>query len=122
VPVSAIPRFCEATQALLEREIPGVRLVNFGHLGDGNLHYNVQAPVGSDPAAFLRNCEDRVTALVYDSVREFGGSISAEHGVGSLKLDKLEEHKSPVALEMMRAIKRALDPQNLMNPGRVLRP
>ncbi|MES3001128.1 MAG: FAD-binding oxidoreductase [Pseudomonadota bacterium] len=122
IPVSAIPRFCDVTQAALEREIPGVRLVNFGHLGDGNLHFNVQAPEGGDPAAFLREYEELVTTIVYDSVREFGGSISAEHGVGSLKLDKLVEHKSPVALEMMRAIKRALDPQNLMNPGRVLRP
>ncbi|MBG9386453.1 FAD-binding oxidoreductase [Caenimonas aquaedulcis] len=122
VPVSAIPKFCEVTDALLAREIPNVRLVNFGHLGDGNLHYNVQAPPGVDPAAFLREYEHRVTTLVYDSVRNFGGSISAEHGVGSLKLDKLEDHKSPVALGMMRAIKRALDPQNLMNPGRVLNP
>ena len=122
VPISAIPRFCEATDALLGQAIPGVRLVNFGHLGDGNLHYNVQAPQGVDPAEFLREQEEHVTRLVYDSVRRFGGSISAEHGVGSLKLHELEEHKSPVALGMMRAIKRALDPRNIMNPGRVLRP
>ena len=121
IPISAIPRFCEETDALLGQAIPGVRLVNFGHLGDGNLHYNVQAPRGIDPAAFLREQEENVNRLVYDSVRSFGGSISAEHGVGSLKLHELEEHKSPVALGMMRAIKRALDPKNLMNPGRVLR-
>ena len=121
VPISAIPAFCDETDALLERAIPGVRLVNFGHLGDGNLHYNVQAPAGVDPAAFLREQEDRVNAIVYDAVRRFGGSISAEHGVGSLKLAELEAHKSPVALGMMRAIKRALDPRNIMNPGRVLR-
>lgn len=121
VAVSRIPEFVEVTDALLTQAIPGVRLVNFGHLGDGNLHYNVQAPASGDAAAFLRDHEEEVNALVYDSVTKFGGSISAEHGVGSLKLDKLEQHKSPVALSMMRAIKRALDPQNLMNPGRVLR-
>jgi FAD/FMN-containing dehydrogenase len=122
LPVSAIPEFCRVTDALLSREIPGVRMVNFGHLGDGNLHYNVQAPPGGDAAAFLLENEDRVNTLVYDSLQRFGGSISAEHGVGSLKVEKLEKHKSPVALGMMRAIKRALDPANLMNPGRVLRP
>ena len=121
IPVSAIPRFCDATDALLAKAIPGVRLVNFGHLGDGNLHYNVQAPEGVDAAQFLAEKEEAVNTLVYDSVRKYGGSISAEHGVGSLKVDKLEDHKSPVALDLMRAIKRALDPANTMNPGRVLR-
>jgi FAD/FMN-containing dehydrogenase len=121
VPVSLIPEFVRVTDKLLARAIPGVRLVNFGHLGDGNLHYNVQAPAEGDAAAFLREQEENVNALVYDSVQAFGGSISAEHGVGSLKLDKLEKHKSPVALGLMRAIKHGLDPENLMNPGRVLR-
>jgi len=121
VQISRIPAFVAHTDAVLQREIPGVRLVNFGHLGDGNLHYNVQAPAEGDAAAFLREQEENVNALVYDSVQAFGGSISAEHGVGSLKLDKLEKHKSPVALGLMRAIKRGLDPENLMNPGRVLR-
>ena len=121
VPVSRIPEFVRVTDALLQQALPGVRLVNFGHLGDGNLHYNVQAPEGGDPAAFLRDHEEHVNTLVFDSVQTFGGSISAEHGVGSLKVDKLEHHKSPVALGMMRAIKHALDPQKLMNPGRVLR-
>ena len=93
----------------------------FGHLGDGNLHYNVQAPAGADAKAFLRDHEASVNTIVYDSVACFDGSISAEHGVGSLKLDKLEQHKSPVALGMMRAIKQALDPHNTLNPGRVLR-
>jgi FAD/FMN-containing dehydrogenase len=121
IAVSRIPEFVEVTDALLRQALPGVRLVNFGHLGDGNLHYNVQAPEGGDGQAFLLAHEDQVNSLVYDSVARFDGSISAEHGVGSLKLDKLEQHKSPVALSMMRAIKRALDPDNLMNPGRVLR-
>jgi FAD/FMN-containing dehydrogenase len=120
VPISRIPAFVEHTDALLAREIPGVRLVNFGHLGDGNLHYNVQAPEGGDAKAFLRDHEDRVNHLVYEAVAEFGGSFSAEHGVGALKTDKLARYQSPVALGMMRAIKQALDPQNLMNPGRVL--
>ena len=121
VPISRIPEFVQHTNALLEREIAGVRMVNFGHLGDGNLHYNVQAPEGQDAQLFLQSQEARVNALVYDSVRAFGGSISAEHGVGGLKVHELEHHKSPVALGMMRAIKRALDPQDLLNPGRVLR-
>ena len=121
IAVSRIPEFVAATDALLRREIPGVRLVNFGHLGDGNLHYNVQAPAEGDAGAFLRDEESRVNTLVYDAVEQFGGSFSAEHGIGGLKVDKLEKHKSPVALGMMRAIKRGLDPQNIMNPGRVIR-
>ena len=123
IAVSRIPAVRAARPTRCWRgEIPGVRLVNFGHLGDGNLHYNVQAPEGGDAAAFLRDWEERINTLVYDAVEQFGGSISAEHGVGSLKVDKLEKHKSPVALAMMRAIKRGLDPGNMMNPGRVLRP
>jgi len=121
VPVSNIPDFVRATDALLQQAIPGVRLVNFGHLGDGNLHYNVQAPEGVDAADFLRDHEARVNTLVFDSVQAFGGSISAEHGVGSLKVDHLAHYKSPVALGLMRTIKQALDPRNLMNPGRVIR-
>ncbi|MDR6859079.1 FAD-binding oxidoreductase [Variovorax guangxiensis] len=121
IPVSRIPAFVEQTDALLEYELPGVRLVNFGHLGDGNLHYNVQAPAGAHNGDFLRDHEARINTLVYEAVRQFEGSFSAEHGVGSLKVETLEKHKSPVALEMMRAIKRGLDPQNLLNPGRVIR-
>jgi FAD/FMN-containing dehydrogenase len=121
IAVSRIPEFVALTDALLEAAIPGVRLVNFGHLGDGNLHYNVQAPAEGDSKAFLRDREADVNTLVYDAVARFDGSISAEHGVGSLKLDKLEQHKSPVAMGMMRAIKLALDPHGMMNPGRVLR-
>ncbi len=121
VGVSRIPAFVAETDALLQKEIAGVRLVNFGHLGDGNLHYNVQAPVDGDAKVFLREQEERVNTLVYDQVEKFGGSFSAEHGIGELKVHKLEKHKSPVALGMMRAIKGALDPQNVLNPGRVLR-
>jgi len=121
IPISRIPDYCAQTDARLAREIPGVRLVNFGHLGDGNLHYNVQAPEGGDARAFLRDQEDRVNALVYEQVRAFDGSISAEHGVGGLKVDTLPDYKSPVALGLMRAVKQALDPGNLLNPGRVVR-
>ena len=116
VPISRIPAFVDYADALLQREIAGVRLVNFGHLGDGNLHYNVQAPAEGDPKAFLRDEEARVNDLVYEAVAKFGGSFSAEHGVGALKVDKLQQYQSPVALTMMRAIKGALDPQGLMNP------
>jgi len=120
LPVSRIPAFVAETDALLGRAIPGVRLVNFGHLGDGNLHYNVQAPEGMDAARFLREQEDRINTLVFDAVVRHQGSISAEHGIGSLKAGKLPHYKSPVALNLMRAIKQALDPQGIMNPGRVL--
>ena len=120
LPVSAIARFVANTDTALMHAFPGIRLVNFGHLGDGNLHYNVQAPDGADAAAFLREHEHAVNTVVYDAVGEFAGSISAEHGVGELKRDELAQRKSPVALQMMRAIKQALDPRGLMNPGRVL--
>ena len=121
IPISGMAEFVASTDALLQQAIPGVRMVNFGHLGDGNLHYNVQAPPDMDPAHFLREHEKQVNTVVFDSVARFKGSISAEHGVGGLKVAQLEQYKSPVALDLMRAIKRALDPQNLMNPGRVLR-
>jgi FAD/FMN-containing dehydrogenase len=121
LPVSRIPQFCDETVQLLQQGIPGVRLVNFGHLGDGNLHYNVQAPEHGDAAAFLREREEAVNTIVYDQVRRHGGSISAEHGVGALKVDKLPAYKPAVALELMRSIKRTLDPDNILNPGRVVR-
>jgi FAD/FMN-containing dehydrogenase len=120
LPVSAIPEFVRSTDAALRLALPGVRLVNFGHLGDGNLHYNVQAPEGVSAAEFLKAHEHAVNTLVYDAVQRHGGSISAEHGIGALKRDELAARKSPVALGLMRAIKTALDPSGLMNPGRML--
>jgi FAD/FMN-containing dehydrogenase len=120
IPVSRIPAFVAETDALLAQNVPGVRMVDFGHLGDGNLHYNVQAPEGADGPAFLRDFEDKVNTLVFNQVKRFGGSISAEHGVGEQKVNKLPLYKDPTALAMMRAVKQALDPQNILNPGRVL--
>ncbi|QXZ08307.1 FAD-binding oxidoreductase [Comamonas sp. Y33R10-2] len=120
IAASRIPAFVAHADEVLKREIAGVRLVNFGHLGDGNLHYNVQVPEGLDGKQFLREKEALVNHLVYEAVDAFGGSFSAEHGVGALKTDKLEKYQSPVALQMMRAIKNALDPQGIMNPGVVL--
>ncbi|HNB44643.1 MAG TPA: FAD-binding oxidoreductase, partial [Burkholderiaceae bacterium] len=120
LPVSRIPDFVARTDAALAASHRGVRLVNFGHLGDGNLHYNVQCPAGGDAAAFLRNEEAAINRIVFDAVADCGGSFSAEHGIGALKRDELAERKSPVALGLMRAIKSALDPQGLMNPGRLL--
>jgi FAD/FMN-containing dehydrogenase len=120
LPVSRIPAFVASTDAALQAALPGVRLVNFGHLGDGNLHYNVQAPAGTPAVDFLRDRESDANEIVYDAVIAHGGSISAEHGIGALKREELALRKSPVALQMMRAIKGALDPRGIMNPGRVL--
>ncbi|CAN5714039.1 FAD-binding oxidoreductase [soil metagenome] len=120
VPISRIAEFVASTDAALVVAFPGVRLVDFGHLGDGNLHYNVQAPVDTPAAEFLRDHEPEVNRIVYDAVTAFDGSISAEHGIGLLKRDELARRKSPVALGLMRAIKTALDPRGLLNPGRVL--
>ena len=120
IAVSRIPEFVARADAALEQAFPGVRLVNYGHLGDGNLHYNVQAPLGQDGETFLREQENAVNAVVYALVDAYKGSISAEHGIGSLKREKLEKHKSPVALGLMRSIKTALDQHNLFNPGRML--
>ncbi len=121
IAVSRIPDFVRETDAAIQEAFPGARMVNYGHLGDGNLHYNVQAPEGADAEAFLREQEKPMNALVYAQVDRYNGSISAEHGIGSLKREKLAEHKSPVALALMRSIKLALDPHNLMNPGRTLK-
>ena len=120
IAVSRIPEFVAQADAALAQAFPGIRLVNYGHLGDGNLHYNVQAPEGQDAEKFLREQEGSVNGVVYALVDAYNGSISAEHGIGSLKREKLEKHKSPVALGLMRSIKTALDPQNTFNPGRML--
>ena len=120
LPVSSIPDFVTRVDALVLRHAPGARLIDFGHLGDGNLHYNVQAPAGVDAVAFLATHEAAINEIVYDAVQLAGGSISAEHGIGRLKREELARRKDPTALALMHTIKRALDPLNLLNPGRVL--
>ena len=119
VPISRLSEFVERADAALEQLFPGIRIVTFGHVGDGNLHYNQSKPEAGENAAFMAG-QAQVNRLVHDIVHELGGSISAEHGIGQLKRDELLRYKSPVEMEMMRAIKRALDPQGLMNPGKVL--
>ncbi len=122
IAVSRIPDFVRETDAAIAAAHPGARMVNYGHLGDGNLHYNVQAPEGTDAEAFLREQEKPINTIVYAQVDRYNGSISAEHGIGTLKRHKLAEHKSPVALGLMRAIKQALDPHNTMNPSAIFLP
>ncbi|MHA4871299.1 FAD-binding oxidoreductase [Duganella sp. PWIR1] len=119
LPVSRIADFIAVTAPQLESAFPGCQLVCFGHLGDGNLHFNVAPPAGISNEDFLAN-QEQVNRLVHDSVVAFGGSISAEHGIGALKRDELAHYKSAVELNMMRAIKAALDPLGIMNPGKVL--
>ena len=119
VPISAIPAFVERAGEKLAAAYPGVRVICFGHLGDGNLHYNQSRPLQSENAAFIA-CTPEVNEIVYGVVRELGGSISAEHGIGQLKRGVLTLYKEPVELEMMRRIKAAFDPCGTMNPGKVL--
>ena len=119
VPIAAIPRMIVEGAAAVERVVPGIRPCLFGHMGDGNLHFNFSQPVGDDPKAFMGREKD-VNAAVYEVVGRLGGSISAEHGIGQLKSALLRQVKDPVALAMMRAIKQALDPNGIMNPGKVL--
>ncbi|CAB3715577.1 FAD-binding oxidoreductase [Trinickia soli] len=119
VPISRVATFIEETDAEIAAAVPGARMVTFGHLGDGNLHYNVQAPEGVDARAFLAQFQAQLNRIVYESVYRQGGTFSAEHGVGQLKVDELKHYKSSVELRLMRAIKAALDPLGLMNPGKV---
>ncbi|MEC5160662.1 MULTISPECIES: FAD-binding oxidoreductase [unclassified Janthinobacterium] len=119
LPISAIADFIAGTAASLERAFPGAQLVCFGHLGDGNLHYNVAPPAGAGERQFLAH-QDAINRIVHDSVDSYGGSISAEHGIGALKRDELARYKSPLELQLMRAVKAALDPLGIMNPGKVL--
>ncbi len=120
VPLSSLADFVAAADAALEAVVPGARHITFGHLGDGNLHYNLQAPEGDESAGFLAAHEPGANACVYDVVERFGGTISAEHGIGRLKRDELAARKPAPALAMMRAIKAALDPRGLLNPGVLL--
>jgi FAD/FMN-containing dehydrogenase len=119
VPVAAIPDFLREAGATVEALIPGSRPVPFGHLGDGNIHYNITQPVGADTAAYLARW-DEMNAAVHRMVVKFGGSISAEHGVGIMKRNLIAEMKDPVALDIMGMLKRTLDPNNILNPGKVV--
>ncbi len=119
VPVAAVPDFIAEANAAVVKLIPGARPVPFGHLGDGNIHYNVSQPVGTNAADFLGRWHE-VNAVVFAIVLRMGGSISAEHGIGVLKRDELPDVKDKVAIELMRGIKAMLDPSGIMNPGKVL--
>jgi FAD/FMN-containing dehydrogenase len=119
LPVARIPEFLERAAAIVERICPGARPVPFGHLGDGNVHYNVSQPVGADEAAFLALWQP-MSEAIHELVAKMDGSISAEHGIGRMKRDALQRFKDPVALDMMRAIKSALDPHGILNPGKLL--
>jgi len=114
VAISKVPEFIERAGAALGKAIPGVQVFCFGHVGDGNLHYNI------GDAALLASRRDEVNRIVYDQVAALGGSISAEHGLGQLKRVEITRHKDPLELEMMRSVKKALDPRGLMNPGKVI--
>jgi D-lactate dehydrogenase (cytochrome) len=119
VPVVAVPDFIEQANAAVVELIPGARPVPFGHLGDGNIHYNVSQPIGGDTADFMSRWHE-VNTVVFEIVLRMGGSISAEHGIGVLKRDELPEVKDKVAIDLMRSIKAMLDPSGIMNPGKVL--
>ncbi len=120
VPVSRVPDLIERAGAELARRFPDVRIVAFGHLGDGNIHYNCGKPQRDDARRFFGEESPEVNQVVYEVVRSLGGSISAEHGLGVLKVDEITRYKSVLELDLMRAIKRTLDPRGLMNPGKVL--
>lgn len=121
VPVSQMPLFIERASKAVEDLIPGVRIVAFGHIGDGNVHFNPSQPVGWKPEDFMAYW-DRVHQIVHDIAHEMKGSISAEHGVGRMKIDEITQYKPAIEIEMMRRIKRAFDPNNILNPGKVVRP
>jgi D-lactate dehydrogenase (cytochrome) len=119
VPVAAVPAFIAEADAAVVKLIPGSRPVPFGHLGDGNIHYNVSQPIGADSAGFLNRWHE-VNKVVFDIVLKMGGSISAEHGIGVLKRDELPDVKDKTAIELMRQFKAVLDPNGILNPGKVL--
>jgi D-lactate dehydrogenase (cytochrome) len=119
VPISLIGEFIRVTDVQLQEQFPGCRMVTFGHLGDGNLHYNVSPPESGSQDAFIEH-QSVINRVVHDSVNRFNGSISAEHGLGALKRDEVRAYKSDVELRLMRTLKQALDPHNLMNPGKVI--
>jgi FAD/FMN-containing dehydrogenase len=122
VPIAAVPALIARGAAAAEKLVPGIRPVPFGHMGDGNIHFNFSMPVGADPKAFMAQFDEAMHEVIYEVVLALGGSVSAEHGIGQLKVDLLRQVKDPVALEMMRAIKTALDAKGILNPGKMLPP
>jgi D-lactate dehydrogenase (cytochrome) len=120
VPIAAVPRLIAEGTSAVERLAPGIRACPFGHMGDGNIHFNFSQPEGADGKAFMAASEEAAHHAIYEVVLKLGGSVSAEHGIGQLKVDLLKQVKDPVALEMMRAIKAALDPKGILNPGKML--
>jgi D-lactate dehydrogenase (cytochrome) len=119
VPVSKVPQFLREADAAVTRFMPGTRFVSFGHLGDGNIHYNVSQPIGMDTAAYV-DTWNGMNDVVFEVVQKLGGSISAEHGIGRLKAHHMPYIKSAVELQMMYDLKRMLDPNGILSPGRVL--
>jgi FAD/FMN-containing dehydrogenase len=120
VPVEKMPEFILAASPLIEQEFPGTRAVAFGHLGDGNVHFHVLAPAGAVPGTWEEEDGKQISARVHDLVRDWGGSLSAEHGIGQMKIAELARLGDPVRLAMMRAVKQALDPAGLLNPGKLV--
>ncbi|ODT79626.1 MAG: hydroxyacid dehydrogenase [Pelagibacterium sp. SCN 64-44] len=120
VPIAAVPRLIAEGSAAALHLCPGIRPVPFGHMGDGNIHFNFSQPAGADPKAFMARYDEAMHEAIYEVVLRLGGSISAEHGIGQLKTGLLRQVKDPVALEMMAAIKAALDPKGILNPGKML--
>jgi FAD/FMN-containing dehydrogenase len=120
VPISRVAEFITRANAALRAAYPNIRIVAFGHLGDGNIHYNASLPDPAANTAFIQQEEHAVNTLVYEVVRDLNGSISAEHGIGQLKRDTLPDYKTPLELELMRKIKATLDPLGVMNPGKVV--
>ena len=126
VPVSSVAEFIAEASSAVTKSIPGIRPVTFGHVGDGNIHFNLSQPAsephtGAPLAAYLARWGE-VNRVVHDIVARMQGSISAEHGIGRRKIDELAHYKSPVEIALMRTLKRALDPHNIMNPGKVVAP
>ena len=119
IPVSKVPRFITEASNAVSQRIPGIRPCPFGHVGDGNIHFNLSQPVSMSKDEFLSRWEE-INELVHDIVDHMGGSFSAEHGIGILKLNDMQRYKNNVALRTMHTIKKALDPENLFNPGKVL--
>ena len=119
IPVSKVPEFLARATAAVEALVPGARPVPFGHLGDGNIHFNVSQPTGTDRKAYLDRWEE-MNETVHAVVLDLGGSISAEHGIGQLKRNLMPHIKSPVELDLMRMLKRTLDPNGILNPGKLL--